>query len=96
MATHHFVPRARRLTPEQPPPKAAVSDWEDTDKSDYQDSRGTYVIQELSDIAKTAEAKGFMVYYWNNPATNREERKLGYIELITGTDAYIGSGIYIP
>ena len=56
-------------------------DWEGTDKSDYQDSRGTYVIQALSAIAK-ADGQGYLVYYWSNPTTNREERKLGYIELI--------------
>lgn len=71
-------------------------DWEGTDKSAYQDSRGTYVIQELSKLARSADAKGFLVYYWNNPTSGREERKLGYIEVIPGTDLYLGSGIYIP
>ena len=71
-------------------------DWEGQDKTAYQDSRGTYVIQELSKIANTADAKGFLVYYWNNPTTGKEERKLGYIEVIPGTNVYIGSGIYIP
>ncbi|MCC7494850.1 MAG: cache domain-containing protein [Fimbriimonadaceae bacterium] len=71
-------------------------DWEGTDKSDYQDSRGTFVIQELSAIANSPAAAGYLVFYWLNPTTNREERKLGYVELIPGTDLYLGSGIYVP
>jgi len=28
--------------------------------------------------------------------SGREEKKLGYIEVIPGTTLYIGSGIYVP
>lgn len=38
---------------------------------------------------------GFLVYHWNNPVSGKEEKKLGYVELITGTTLYIGSGIYV-
>ncbi|MCF8067548.1 MAG: cache domain-containing protein [Desulfobacterales bacterium] len=36
-----------------------------------------------------------LIYYWNNPETKKEEKKLGYVEAIPGTTLYIGSGIYM-
>jgi signal transduction histidine kinase len=73
---------------------AALKDFPGQDKTKYQDSRGMYVIQELSKIAKSKTGGGFLVYYWNNPKSNKEEKKLGYVEVIPGTTLYIGSGIY--
>ncbi len=73
---------------------AALKDFPGQDKTLYQDSRGTYVIQELSKIAKGKDGGGFLVYYWNNPEAGKEEKKLGYVEVIPGTSLYIGSGIY--
>jgi signal transduction histidine kinase len=74
---------------------AALKDFPGHDKTKYQDSRGVYVIQVLSEIAKSKTGGGFLVYYWNNPMTNKEEKKLGYVEVIPGTTLYIGSGIYM-
>jgi signal transduction histidine kinase len=61
--------------------------WVGQDKTNYQDSRGVFVIQELSKIAKGASGSGFLVYHWNNPATGKE--------VIPGTTLYLGSGIYV-
>jgi signal transduction histidine kinase len=74
---------------------ATLKDFPGHDKTRYQDSRGMYVIQELSKIAKSKTGGGFLVYYWNNPKTKIEEKKLGYVEGIPGTTLYIGSGIYM-
>jgi len=74
---------------------ATLKDFPGHDKTKYQDSRGMYVIQELSKIAKSKTGGGFLVYYWNNPKTKKEEKKLGYVEVIPGTTLYIGSGIYM-
>jgi len=74
---------------------AILKDFEGKDKTDYTDSRGMKVIQELSKIAADKPAGGFLVYYWMNPKTNKEEKKLGYVEMIPGTKLYIGSGIYV-
>ena len=73
---------------------AILKDFPGQDKTQYQDSRGMYVIQELSKIAKSTTGRGFLIYYWNNPETKKEEKKLGYVEVIPGTSLYIGAGIY--
>jgi len=74
---------------------ATQKDFPGHDKTKYQDSQGMDVIQELSKIAKSKTGCGFVVYYWNNPKTKKEEKKLGYVEVIPGTTLYIGSGIYV-
>ncbi len=73
---------------------AALKDFPGKDKTDYQDSRGLFVIRELSRLAKSPAHAGFLAYYWNNPLTGKEESKLGYVEVIPGTTLYIGSGVY--
>lgn len=74
---------------------ATFRDFPGQDKTNYQDSRGMYVIRELSKIARSRKGGGFLVYYWNNPETGKEEKKLGYVEGIPGTTLFIGSGIYL-
>jgi signal transduction histidine kinase len=73
---------------------AVLLNFEGQDKTSYQNSRGLFVIQELSKIAASPAHAGFLTYHWNNPTTGREEEKLGYVEVIPGTTLYIGSGIY--
>jgi signal transduction histidine kinase len=60
----------------------------------YQDSRGKYVIRELSAAAKNGG--GFVEYYWVKPGTSSqvEQQKIGYVEPIPGTDYFIGTGVY--
>jgi methyl-accepting chemotaxis protein len=74
---------------------AILKDFPGQNKTQYQDSRGMYVIQELSKLAKSKTGGGLLIYYWNNPKTKKEEKKLGYVEVIPGTTLYIGSGIYM-
>ncbi len=74
---------------------ATFKDFPGQDKTTYQDSRGVYVIQELSKIARGKTGGGLLVYYWNDPTTNTEKKKLSYVEVIPGTTLYIGSGIYV-
>jgi signal transduction histidine kinase len=62
------------------------------DLSGYQDSKGLYVIQELSKKAKAGG--GFVLFYWPHPQTKVEQRKIGYVEPIPGTDYFIGTGFY--
>jgi signal transduction histidine kinase len=59
---------------------------------DYQDMRGKYVIRELSAAARTGG--GFVTYYWPHPETKKEVKKVGYVEPISGTNYFIGTGYY--
>lgn len=62
---------------------------------DYQDSRGLYVIRELLAITQSGQGSGHLEYYWNNPVTGNEERKLAFVKKVPGVNYFIGSGIYI-
>jgi signal transduction histidine kinase len=62
------------------------------DLNDYKDMRGKLVIQELSATAK--KGGGFVEFYWPHPQTKVEQRKIGYVEPVPGTDYFIGTGYY--
>jgi signal transduction histidine kinase len=62
------------------------------DLTDYQDMKGLYVIRELSKTAKAGG--GYVTFYWPHPQTKAEQRKIGYVEPIPGTDYFIGAGYY--
>jgi two-component system NarL family sensor kinase len=63
------------------------SQWE------LRDSAGNPIIQQL--ISKARSGGGFLDYKWNRPSTGREERKLGYVELIPEWNWMIGTGLYL-
>jgi signal transduction histidine kinase len=60
----------------------------------HQDTKGKYVIRELSAQAK--KGGGFVEFHWVKPGDVGEHRKLGYVEPIPGTNYFIGTGVYIP
>jgi signal transduction histidine kinase len=64
-----------------------------TNLYDYTDSRGKFVIRELSAMAKTSG--GFVEFYWIKPGETGEKQKLGYVEPIPNTNYFIGSGVYL-
>ena len=74
---------------------ATQKDLQGQNLYNYQDSRGTYVIRLLSAAAKSGG--GFVEYYWKNPAvaSQEEQKKIGYVEPIPGTDYFIGTGVYL-
>jgi len=74
---------------------ATLKEFPGKDKTNYQDTRGMYVAREFAKITKNKVGGGFLVYYWNNPESKQEEKKLGYVEVIPGTTLYIGSGIFM-
>ena len=60
---------------------------------DYTDSRGKFVIRELSAMAQTGG--GYVEFYWIKPGETGEKKKLGYVEPIPNTDYFIGTGVYL-
>jgi len=61
---------------------------------DHKDVKGKYVIRELSATAK--KGGGFVDFYWLKPGAKGEQKKLGYVEPIPGTNYFIGTGVYLP
>ncbi len=61
---------------------------------DFQDPNGKYLFREFTDAVKNGG--GIVDYVWPKPGTKDELiPKISYVELIPGTDVYIGTGIYI-
>jgi len=59
-----------------------------------QDPEGNYFIRTMTDMATTT-GSGFTEYYWANPSTGQNEKKLSYVISIPGIEYFIGSGFYI-
>ena len=68
-------------------------DLEGKNQIDLKDSKGTYIIRELSAVAKNGG--GFVEFYRPKPGSTEEHKKLGYAEPIPGTNYFIGTGVYI-
>jgi len=60
---------------------------------DHQDIKGKFTFREGAAIAK--KGGGFLEYYWIFPGTEKEQKKISYIEPILGTEFWIGAGIYL-
>jgi signal transduction histidine kinase len=73
---------------------ATQKDLQGKNLYDYKDSKGKYVIRELSAAARNGG--GFVDFYWVKPGSQGEQKKLGYVEHIPGTDYFIGTGVYLP
>jgi len=61
------------------------------DLTDYRDSRGLLVIQELAKLAK--KGQGWLRFYWKSPETGQDAAKLGYVMKVDDT-WWLGSGTY--
>ncbi len=55
------------------------------------DKRGKEIMPEMIDLAK--QGKGWMEYYWTNPVSKRDERKLTYVVKVDET-WFVGAGMY--
>lgn len=73
---------------------ATQKDLQGKNLYDHKDVKGKYVIRELSAAAK--KGGGFVDFYWVKPGTKGEQKKMGYVEPIPGTDYFIGTGVYLP
>jgi signal transduction histidine kinase len=62
------------------------------DLTEHKDMKGMLDIQALRDAAKNGG--GYVTFYWPHPETKVEQKKIGYVEPIPGTDYFIGTGYY--
>jgi len=62
---------------------------------DFQDVKGTYVIRNLSNIAKNKN-EGFSQWWWTKPSDiNNEYEKIGFSKYFEPFDWFIGTGDYV-
>lgn len=66
---------------------------QDSNLYNYTDTKGKYVIRELS--AAAFSGGGYVEFYWQKPGSTGEKQKMGYVEPIEGSDYFIGSGVYL-
>lgn len=71
------------------PPKKEL---QGKDLGGLKDKNGVYLVKDLRDIAKSGG--GFVEYIWPKPGAE-DTPKLGYAEMIPGTDMWIGTGVYL-
>ena len=62
----------------------------------YQDSRGTYLLQEMQKILST-KSQTFYSWYWDKPTdnTDKELEKIGFFKKFAPLGIFIGTGEYI-
>ena len=64
---------------------------------DWQDSKGTKVVRDIIQVAKT-QGSGWVDYYWPKPGEQKESKKISYVKkakLPTGEEVAVGSGFYV-
>lgn len=67
---------------------------EGTNLIDHKDAKGFYDVRMAITTAK--KGGGFFEHYWRKPGERGEFRKLTYVEVIAGTNYFIGAGAYVP
>jgi signal transduction histidine kinase len=60
---------------------------------DLRDEHGSYIIRDMIEIAKN-DGSGYYEYFWVNPASGNEERKISFVARIPGTEYFVGAGFY--
>jgi len=61
---------------------------------DVKDASGKEFAKEMTSVAKSAKAVGWVDYEWTHPATKKIEDKTSYIQRVPGADMFVGVGIY--
>ena len=68
---------------------------EGTDFWMHQDSKGTYIIQEMTKLLKVKD-EAFINWYWFNPITpDKQRKKVGLVKNFEPFNWFIGTGEYI-
>ncbi|WP_319468865.1 methyl-accepting chemotaxis protein [uncultured Pseudodesulfovibrio sp.] len=72
-----------------PSPKLAGKDM-----SQFKDSKGNYMIRDMSEIAKR-DGEGMSSYWWPKPGEQEAKLKISYVRLLPEAGLIIGSGAWI-
>lgn len=68
---------------------------QNTNLWDFQDVKGSFVIRDLSNIARS-QGEGFLRWWWKKPADiETEYEKIGYSKYFAPYDWFIGTGDYV-
>jgi methyl-accepting chemotaxis protein len=70
-----------------------AKDKQGQDLSGLKDKNGVYLVRELMERAHSGG--GFVEYIFPKPSTKLDTPKLGYAEMIPGTEMWVGTGVYI-
>lgn len=71
----------------------ANESWIGTKRINAQDAHGKYHVKELAATAQNI-GYGFVEYYFNNPASGNNERKLAFVMGMPSVEWFIGAGFY--
>jgi cytochrome c len=63
------------------------------DIMDITDKRGTKIMPEMLKVAR--QGSGWVEYYWTNPVSGKDERKLTYVKKVD-EGWFVGAGMYSP
>ena len=72
----------------------AQQELEGQNQWDLQDTKGTFIVRDMAELAQNNPAGEFYEYYWMNPATEKEEPKTSFVMRIPNTSYFIGAGVY--
>ncbi len=61
---------------------------------DVKDASGKEFAKEMTGVAKSAKATGWVDYEWSHPVTKKIEDKTSYIQRVPGAEMFVGVGIY--
>ncbi len=69
---------------------------ENTNILNLQDSKGTYLVREIIQIAESGDGEGFVSYFWNKPGyPDKFLDKISYVKLFEPFGWVIGNGKYL-
>jgi len=72
------------------------TELEGTNLINLQDSKGTYIVKEIINTAKSKEGEGYVSYYWNKPDFSEKlVAKISYVKYFEPFDWVIGNGKYL-
>ena len=65
------------------------------DLTNNQDANGKYHFREISQVATSNPAGGYVSYYWKNPQETGSREKVSYVRLYKDWGWIVGTGVYL-